>query len=90
MSPGIAGRAVVIGDAAQSRPPTIAQGAAQGLEDALVLTELLIADGDAVDQALWDGVPRQAPAARAVPWSRRRCSWANGSSRETGTPTPPA
>src|SRR6478609_4811310 len=36
------GRVMVIGDAAHSCPPTIAQGAAQGLEDAFVLTELLV------------------------------------------------
>src|SRR6478736_6114051 len=36
------GHVVVIGDAAHSCPPTIAQGAAQALEDALVLTELLL------------------------------------------------
>ena len=47
------GRVVVIGDAAHSCPPTIAQGAAQALEDALVLTELLVSR-DAVDQDLWD------------------------------------
>lgn len=47
------GRAVIIGDAAHSCPPTIAQGAAQGLEDALVLSELLLSR-DAVDQNLWD------------------------------------
>lgn len=47
------GRAVVIGDAAHSCPPTIAQGAAQGLEDALVLSEMLLTH-NAVDQQLWD------------------------------------
>lgn len=47
------GRAVVIGDAAHSCPPTIAQGAAQGLEDALVLSEMLLSH-DVVDQQLWD------------------------------------
>jgi len=47
------GRVVVIGDAAHSCPPTIAQGAAQGLEDAAVLTELLVAR-EAVDDTLWD------------------------------------
>lgn len=47
------GRVVVIGDAAHSCPPTIAQGAAQGLEDAAVLTELLVGR-DAVDETLWD------------------------------------
>ncbi|WP_417564639.1 FAD-dependent monooxygenase [Microbacterium sp.] len=60
------GRVVVIGDAAHSCPPTIAQGAAQGLEDAAVLAELLI-DRDAVDQQLWDAFhARRLPRARAV------------------------
>ncbi|WEG08389.1 FAD-dependent oxidoreductase [Microbacterium horticulturae] len=60
------GRTVIIGDAAHSCPPTIAQGAAQGLEDAVVLTELLI-ERDAVDQTLWDEFhARRLPRARAV------------------------
>lgn len=60
------GRVVIIGDAAHSCPPTIAQGAAQGLEDAFVLTELLIG-ADAVDQGLWDEFhARRGPRARAV------------------------
>jgi 2-polyprenyl-6-methoxyphenol hydroxylase-like FAD-dependent oxidoreductase len=46
------GRAVIIGDAAHSCPPTLAQGAALALEDAAVLAELLI-DADAVDDDLW-------------------------------------
>lgn len=60
------GRAVIIGDAAHSCPPTIAQGAAQGLEDALVLTELLVGR-DAVDASLWDEFhARRLPRASAV------------------------
>lgn len=60
------GRVVIIGDAAHSCPPTIAQGAAQGLEDALVLTELLVAR-DSIDQALWDEFhARRLPRATAV------------------------
>lgn len=60
------GRVVIIGDAAHSCPPTIAQGAAQGLEDALVLTELLV-QRDAVDQQLWDDFhARRLPRAKAV------------------------
>ena len=60
------GRVVIIGDAAHSCPPTIAQGAAQGLEDALVLTELLTTR-DAVDQELWDAFhARRLPRAKAV------------------------
>lgn len=60
------GRVVIVGDAAHSCPPTIAQGAAQGLEDAVVLTELLV-DRDAVDEALWDEFhTRRVPRATAV------------------------
>ncbi|MGX5771048.1 FAD-dependent monooxygenase [Microbacterium trichothecenolyticum] len=60
------GRVVLIGDAAHSCPPTIAQGAAQGLEDALVLTQLLT-ERDEVDAALWDEFhARRLPRAKAV------------------------
>lgn len=60
------GRVVIVGDAAHSCPPTIAQGAAQGLEDAFVLTQLLV-ERDAVDQALWDEFhARRLPRATAV------------------------
>ncbi|MBG0830175.1 FAD-dependent oxidoreductase [Planomonospora sp. ID67723] len=47
------GRVVLIGDAAHACPPTLAQGAAQCLEDAAVLAELLLA-ADRLDQALFD------------------------------------
>ncbi|MGJ0383791.1 FAD-dependent monooxygenase [Paenarthrobacter nicotinovorans] len=46
------GRTVIIGDAAHSCPPTVAQGAAMALEDASVLAELLIA-ADHVTETLW-------------------------------------
>ncbi|MFE1665131.1 FAD-dependent monooxygenase [Microbacterium sp. P02] len=60
------GRVVIIGDAAHSCPPTIAQGAAQGLEDAFVLTELLTTR-DHVDESLWDEFhARRLPRAQAV------------------------
>ncbi|QKJ20538.1 FAD-dependent monooxygenase [Microbacterium hominis] len=60
------GRVVIIGDAAHSCPPTIAQGAAQALEDALVLTELLVAR-DELDQQLWDDFHgRRIPRAKTV------------------------
>ncbi|GAA1936321.1 FAD-dependent oxidoreductase [Microbacterium aoyamense] len=60
------GRVVIVGDAAHSCPPTIAQGAAQGLEDALVLTELLIAH-DEVSDALWEQFhARRVPRASMV------------------------
>jgi 2-polyprenyl-6-methoxyphenol hydroxylase-like FAD-dependent oxidoreductase len=47
------GRVVLIGDAAHACPPTLAQGAAMCLEDALVLTELLLARGT-VGEPLFD------------------------------------
>ena len=57
---------VVIGDAAHSCPPTIAQGAAQALEDAVVLTELLVARRHG-GRALWDEFhARRLPRAQAV------------------------
>ncbi|MDF2555266.1 MAG: hpxO 1 [Microbacterium sp.] len=60
------GRVVIIGDAAHSCPPTIAQGAAQALEDAVVLTDLLVA-ADALDQDLWDAFhARRVPRATAI------------------------
>jgi 2-polyprenyl-6-methoxyphenol hydroxylase-like FAD-dependent oxidoreductase len=60
------GRVVVIGDAAHSCPPTIAQGAAQAGEDAVVLAELLLAR-DEVDQSLWDEFhARRLPRATEV------------------------
>ena len=60
------GRVVIIGEAAHSCPPTIAQGAAQAGEDALVLSELLL-ERDAVDQSLWDEFhARRLPRATEV------------------------
>ncbi|MGC5009201.1 FAD-dependent oxidoreductase [Streptosporangium sp. DT93] len=47
------GAVVLVGDAAHACPPTLAQGAAMCLEDALVLAELLLERGTA-DQALFD------------------------------------
>jgi 2-polyprenyl-6-methoxyphenol hydroxylase-like FAD-dependent oxidoreductase len=46
------GRVALIGDAAHACPPTLAQGGAQALEDAAVLTELLLSH-PAPDEALW-------------------------------------
>jgi 2-polyprenyl-6-methoxyphenol hydroxylase-like FAD-dependent oxidoreductase len=60
------GRVVLIGDAAHACPPTLAQGAAQCLEDASVLAELLLAGGPP-DQALFDAfMDRRFERARAV------------------------
>lgn len=70
------GRVVIIGDAAHSCPPTIAQGAAQGLEDAFVLTELLTGRA-AIDEDLWDEFhARRIPRATAVvEASRQLAQW---------------
>ncbi|HET9518055.1 MAG TPA: FAD-dependent monooxygenase [Actinoplanes sp.] len=60
------GRVVLIGDAAHTCPPTLAQGGAMALEDAAVLAELLLAY-DAVDQRLWDAfTARRYHRAKAV------------------------
>jgi 2-polyprenyl-6-methoxyphenol hydroxylase-like FAD-dependent oxidoreductase len=60
------GRVVLIGDAAHTCPPTIAQGGAQALEDAVVLAELLL-ERDALDQDLWDAFhTRRLDRARTV------------------------
>ena len=60
------GRVVVIGDAAHTCPPTVAQGAAMALEDGAVLAELLL-DRDAVDDALWSAFSaRRLERARTV------------------------
>ena len=60
------GRVVLIGDAAHSCPPTLAQGAAQALEDAAVLAEVLL-DADRLDGAVLDTfTDRRLPRARTV------------------------
>jgi 2-polyprenyl-6-methoxyphenol hydroxylase-like FAD-dependent oxidoreductase len=60
------GHVVIIGDAAHSCPPTIAQGAAQALEDAFVLGELLL-EHEALGEPLWNAFhARRLPRAKAV------------------------
>jgi 2-polyprenyl-6-methoxyphenol hydroxylase-like FAD-dependent oxidoreductase len=60
------GRVVLIGDAAHSCPPTLAQGGAQALEDAAVLAELLL-DRAAADEDLWSAFhQRRFERAKAV------------------------
>jgi 2-polyprenyl-6-methoxyphenol hydroxylase-like FAD-dependent oxidoreductase len=60
------GRVVLIGDAAHTCPPTLAQGAAQALEDAAVLAELLVAK-DTLDEELWtEFSERRVPRATEV------------------------
>ncbi|MFD3578775.1 FAD-dependent monooxygenase [Streptomyces sp. NPDC058644] len=48
------GRVVLAGDAAHCCPPTLAQGAALSLEDALVLAELLTGSGSGSGSEEWD------------------------------------
>ncbi|GAA3617517.1 FAD-dependent oxidoreductase [Nonomuraea rosea] len=60
------GRTVLIGDAAHACPPTLAQGAAQCLEDATVLAELLLA-ADQLGEELFDAfMDRRHERVRAV------------------------
>lgn len=70
------GRVVVIGDAAHSCPPTVAQGAAQSLEDAVVLGDVLTRH-DAVADALWaEFHERRVPrATTVVEASNQIASW---------------
>jgi 2-polyprenyl-6-methoxyphenol hydroxylase-like FAD-dependent oxidoreductase len=60
------GRVVLIGDAAHSCPPTLAQGCAQALEDAVVLAEVLL-DAPTLDPSVLDAfTDRRLPRARTV------------------------
>lgn len=81
------GRVVIIGDAAHSCPPTIAQGAAQGLEDAIVLTELLLSR-DAIDADLWAGfhARRLDRARRVVAASVQMGQWQIDGVRDADVP----
>jgi len=60
------GRVVLIGDAAHTCPPTLAQGAALGLEDASVLAELLTAADAVDDDLLVSFAERRLPRVREV------------------------
>jgi 2-polyprenyl-6-methoxyphenol hydroxylase-like FAD-dependent oxidoreductase len=70
------GRVVLIGDAAHTCPPTIAQGGAMALEDAVVLAELLT-DREALDQDLWDAFTarRYERAKTVVDASNQLAQW---------------
>jgi 2-polyprenyl-6-methoxyphenol hydroxylase-like FAD-dependent oxidoreductase len=60
------GRVVLIGDAAHCCPPTLAQGAAMSLEDALVLAELLTASEEWDEQLFAAYYARRFERVRAV------------------------
>ncbi|GAA4601777.1 2-polyprenyl-6-methoxyphenol hydroxylase-like FAD-dependent oxidoreductase [Actinoplanes octamycinicus] len=69
-------RVVVIGDAAHSCPPTLAQGAAQALEDASVLAELLLRDNAVTDDLWTEFTARRLPrATEVVEASLQLCRW---------------
>jgi 2-polyprenyl-6-methoxyphenol hydroxylase-like FAD-dependent oxidoreductase len=70
------GRVVIIGDAAHSCPPTVAQGAAQAVEDAVVLGDVLTRH-DALTDALWaEFHGRRIPrATTVVEASNQLASW---------------
>jgi 2-polyprenyl-6-methoxyphenol hydroxylase-like FAD-dependent oxidoreductase len=70
------GRVVLIGDAAHTCPPTIAQGGAMALEDAVVLAELLT-EREALDQDLWDAfmARRYERAKTVVDASNQLAQW---------------
>ncbi|WP_138734407.1 FAD-dependent monooxygenase [Modestobacter excelsi] len=60
------GRVVLVGDAAHTCPPTLAQGAAQALEDAAVLVELLLSADVLDDDLLSAFTARRLPRVREV------------------------
>jgi 2-polyprenyl-6-methoxyphenol hydroxylase-like FAD-dependent oxidoreductase len=60
------GRVVLLGDAAHCCPPTIAQGAAMSLEDALVLAELLTSGCHWDDELFQTYYDRRVPRVRTV------------------------
>jgi 2-polyprenyl-6-methoxyphenol hydroxylase-like FAD-dependent oxidoreductase len=70
------GRVVLIGDAAHTCPPTIAQGGAMALEDAVVLAGLLT-ERDSLDQDLWDSfhARRYERAKTVVDASNQLAQW---------------
>jgi len=60
------GRVVLVGDAAHSCPPTIAQGGAQAAEDALVLCDIL-SRASTLDDAVWqEFTDRRLERARTI------------------------
>jgi 2-polyprenyl-6-methoxyphenol hydroxylase-like FAD-dependent oxidoreductase len=68
---------VLIGDAAHVCPPTLAQGAAMALEDAIVLAEMLLLRHDRLDgQLLADFTDRRYHRVKAiVDGSLQVCRW---------------
>jgi 2-polyprenyl-6-methoxyphenol hydroxylase-like FAD-dependent oxidoreductase len=73
--PWYKGRIMIIGDAAHSGPPVLAQGAAMGIEDAIVLSQEL-SKSDCLDDALSKFMSRRfARAKMVVENSLQLCRW---------------
>ena len=70
------GRVVLVGDAAHTCPPTLAQGAAMAFEDGVVLAEMLVA-ADVVDDAFWQAFAdrRISRAGTVVELSNTLAQW---------------
>lgn len=60
------GRVVLVGDAAHTCPPTVAQGAAMALEDSAVLAEMLLGADAVTDELLSAYCERRLPRASTV------------------------
>lgn len=60
------GRVLLVGDAAHACPPTIAQGAAMGFEDATVIAELVGSGGDPAGSLFDDFMERRFERVRRV------------------------
>jgi 2-polyprenyl-6-methoxyphenol hydroxylase-like FAD-dependent oxidoreductase len=81
------GRVVLVGDAAHSCPPTLAQGAAMSLEDALVLAELLTGRDDWDDGLLQAYYERRVPRVRlVVEGAVQICRWQLDGVRDADVP----
>ncbi|MGW2235194.1 FAD-dependent oxidoreductase [Streptomyces sp. NPDC001759] len=81
------GRVVLVGDAAHSCPPTLAQGAAMSLEDALVLAELLASHDDWDDELLTAYYERRVPrVGLVVDGAVQICRWQLDGVRDADVP----
>lgn len=81
------GRVVLVGDAAHSCPPTLAQGAAMSLEDALVLAELLAGHDHWDDELLTAYYERRIPRVRmVVDGAVQICRWQLDGVRDADVP----
>ena len=81
------GRVVLIGDAAHSCPPTLAQGAAMALEDASVLAELVLSRAEIDDELFALFMDRRYERAKTVvDNSVQLCTWLLEHNQEADVP----